>query len=100
MILAYATTSLQPMLLLVFLEKLNGHFDLVCPKSTIFRRTAYHPHIAMAECRPTGIRSVTKIVSIAWEMVGDRNWPKTCVWPASLGSNHRSGAFTCKLYIG
>ena len=31
MILAYATTSLQPMLLLVFLENSTGHFDLVYP---------------------------------------------------------------------
>ena len=32
LILTYATTSMLPMLLLVYLEKLKGHFDPLSPK--------------------------------------------------------------------
>ena len=47
--LTYATPSLLPMLLLLFLEKLEGHFDQFYPKPKLLGPHGQHPRLVVAE---------------------------------------------------
>ena len=60
--LTYATPSLLPMLLLLFLEKLEGHFDQFYPKPKLLGPHSQHSHFVAANFGPTGICRATKLV--------------------------------------
>ena len=47
--LTYATSSLLPVLLLLFLEKLEGHFDQFYPKPKLLEPHGQHPRFVVAE---------------------------------------------------
>ena len=47
--LTYATPSLLPLLLLLFLEKLEGHFDQFYPKPKLLGPHGGHPCFVVAE---------------------------------------------------
>ena len=47
--LTYATPSLLPVLLLLFLEKLEGHFDQFYPKPKLLGPHGQHPRFVVAE---------------------------------------------------
>ena len=47
--LTYGTPSLLPVLLLLFLEKLEGHFDQFYAKPKLLGRHSQHPRFVVAE---------------------------------------------------
>ena len=69
--LTYATPSLLLVLLLLFLEKLEGHFDQFYPKGNSWGPTASTLDLWWLNFGMIGIYRATKFVPAKWGMFGD-----------------------------